>query len=161
MSASTNALGIAPGGKGLAAYNTLYSVNLGRIYEIDGAHWRLVKTSTSLTSCGRFAVVSAVSGGLPTYAVTTTTTANNVLVTGVLHADQVDLASGDFCLVQVSGYAEVVSAAAIGAKGAITTSTTAGKCDDLTATVGDTFGYALESAAGADENVAVRLCNLV
>lgn len=161
MAATMNALGISPGGLGLAAYASLYKDNLGRVYEIDGAHWRLVKTSSSLTSCGRFVVVTAVSGGLPTYAVTTTTTANNKLVVGVLHADQEDLASGDFCLVQVSGFAEVVSAAAIADKAALTTSTTAGKADDATATVGDTFGYALESAAGADENVACRLCNLI
>lgn len=150
-----------PGSKGLAANNSVYQGNLGRSWIVDGAAWRLVKTANALTSCGRFCLVTAVSGGLPTWIVDTTTSANNKLVIGVLKSTQVNLAAGDYCLVQVSGFAEVISAAAIADKAAISTSTTAGKADDATSTVGDTFAYALESAAGADEAVAVRIVNLI
>lgn len=151
---------IAPGSKGLAAYDSVYEVNLGKKWTVDGNDWRLCKTGGALTSCGSFALVTAVSSGLPTYVVNTTTTASEQLIVGVLHEDQVDLASGDYCMVQCSGYCNTISAAAIASDAAIGTSTTAGKVDDATITVGGTLGYALESAAGADELVATRLLSL-
>lgn len=157
MSSDTNPLGLSPGEKGLAAYSNLYTPNLGRIYTINGARWMIVKATGALTTMGRALVASATSGGLPTYSVSTTTTAADNYAIGVCHSSQVDLAAGDFFLVQGSGYAEVISAAAIAANVAIGSSTTAKKCDDATMTAAGTIGVALESAAGADENVAVRL----
>lgn len=146
-----------PGEKGLAAYDTEYSVNLGKKWTVDGNDWVMCKTGGALTSCGNFTLVTAVSSGLPTFVVNTTTTASEQLLAGVLHTDQVDLASGDFCLVQVSGHCNTISAAAITSDAAIGTSTTAGKVDDATITAGGTLGIALEAASGADELVATRL----
>lgn len=157
MSMNTNALGITPGGKGLAAYADQYQVNLGRIYTINGARWMVVKATGALTTMGRAIVASAVSGGLPTYSVSTTTTVSDNYAIGVCSSAQVDLAAGDFFLVQGSGYAEIISAAAIAANVAVGASTTAKKGDDATITAAGTIGVALESAAGVDENVAVRL----
>lgn len=149
-----------PGGKALAATTNaaaLYGANLGKRWTVDGADYVLVKAAAALTSMGRAVVASATSGGLPTYIVNTTTTAFDPYAVGVFRSDQVDLASGDFALVQVSGYAEVISAAAIAAGAGVGASTTAKKCDDASLTVGGTIGAALEAAAGADENVAVLL----
>lgn len=151
----------ATGSSALAAYSTVLSVNLGRMWIVNGAAWRLVKAAAALTTMGRAVVVSALSGGLPTFSVNTTTTADNHLVVGVFPSNQVDLASGDFALVQCSGYGEVISAAAIADGAAVGTSTTAKKCDDASITVKGTIGYVLESAAGADENVGIRFCNLI
>lgn len=157
MSANTNTLGISPGGSASASFSNLYTPMLGRIYTIDGNRWKIVKAAGALTTMGRAVVVaSSASSGIPTSVVTTTTTANDPLAVGVCHSSQVDLASGDFFLVQGSGYAEVISAAAIAASVAIGTSTTAKKCDDASITGGG-IGTSLESAAGADENVAVKL----
>jgi hypothetical protein len=156
MSANTNALGISPGGSASASFSTLYTPMLGRIYTINGARWMVVKATGALTTMGRAIVASATSGGLPTYSVSTTTTANDPYVIGVCHSSQVDLAAGDFFLVQGSGFAEIISAAAIAASVAIGSSTTAKKGDDASITGGG-IGTSLESAAGADENVAVKL----
>ena len=157
MSATSNPLGLSPGDKASSTYADLYDVNLGRVYLIDGKRWMIVKATGALTTMGRAVVASATSGGLPTYSVSTTTTAADPYVIGVCHSSQVDLAAGDYFLVQGSGYAEVISAAAIAAGVAVGASTTAKKCDDATMTAAGTVGVALESAAGADENVAVRL----
>ena len=146
-----------PGEKGLAANASSYAKNLGRTWEVDGGEWMLVKAAAALTTMGRAVLASATSGGLPTYIVNTTTTAADPYVIGVCKSTQVDLASGDFFLVQRRGYAEVISAAAIAAGAAVGASTTAKKCDDATMTAAGTVGVALESAAGADESVAVRL----
>lgn len=157
MSATTNPTGLIPGEKASAAFTSLYSVNLGRVYTINGNRWKIVKALGTLATMGRAVVVaSAAVTGIPNTTATTGTTANDVLVLGVCHSSQVDLVAGDIFLVQGSGYAEVISAAAIAASVAIGTSTTAKKCDDVSITGGG-IGVSLESAAGADENVAVRL----
>lgn len=156
MSATSNPLGLTPGQVASASYADLYDVNLGRIYTINGARWMIVKAAGALTTMGRAIVASATSGGLPTYTVSTTTTANDPYVVGVCHSSQVDIAAGEYFLVQGSGFAEIISAAAIAASVAIGSSTTAKKGDDASITGGG-IGTSLESAAGADENVAVNL----
>lgn len=156
MSANTNSLGISPGEKGLAANGTLYASNLGRIYTINGARWMVVKAAGALTTMGRAVVASATTGGLPTYIVSTTTTASDPYTIGVCHSSQVDLAAGDYFLVQGSGFAEVISAAAIATSVAIGASATAKKCDDASITGGG-IGTSCEAAAAGDENVACIL----
>ena len=151
-----------PGQKGLATFANDYSRNLGRYWIINGAAWRMVKAAAALTSITRATLVSAISGGLPTYVVNTTTTASDVNVMGVCSSVQVDLAIGDFFLIQCGGFTEVISAAAIASSGLVGTSTTAKKCDDLGIAAGvGQFAVALEAAAGVDEFVGVRLMGLV
>ena len=157
MASTTNPLGISPGGSASSTFGDLYESNLGKIYDIDGNRWKIVKASGALTSMGRALVASAGSSGLPTNIVTTTTTAANPLAIGFCHSSQVDLADGDYFLVQGSGYGEGISAAAIAAGAAVGASTTAKKIDDATMTAGGTVAVALESASAADENVAIRI----
>lgn len=155
MAATINSLGLAPGEKGLAANGTSYAQALGQTYVINGNTWRVVKAAGTLTTMGRALVVSAMSGGLPTFVATTSTTANDFNWVGICHSTQVDLAVGDYFLVQCGGYAEIISAAAIAANVAVGCSTTAKKGDDATISLGGIVGYSTESAAGVDENVGI------
>jgi hypothetical protein len=159
---SANNAPFALGSSGLAANAATYSVNLGRQWMINGAMWRLLKAATAKTAAeARYSpFVSAVSGGLPTYVVDTTTGAGSYLGAGFGKSDQVALAAGDFFLGQTSGYGEATSAAAIAAGAMIGTSTTAGKIDDAGITAPLMMGISLESAAAADELVAIRIVNL-
>lgn len=137
-----------------------HASDLGNVYQVGAKSYVLVKAAAAITSCGRFALSTALDGTtkLPTYAMNTTTTANDETVLGVCDASQVDLATGDFFMLQCSGPAEIQSAAAIAAHALVGSSTTAGKCDDASITAGvGAIGVALESAAGADEHTAVLL----
>lgn len=137
-----------------------HASDLGNVYQIGAKSYIMCKAAGTIASAGRKALASALDSTtkLPTYAMSTTTTANDETVLGVCDASQVDLAAGDFFLLQCAGPAEVISAAAIAAHDLIGSSTTAGKCDDASVTAGvGAIGVALEAAAGADENVAVLL----
>jgi hypothetical protein len=137
--------------------------NLGYKYTHKGAEYRLVKAAANLATPGRRIVTSALdaTSKLPTWVVGTTTTANDPAVVGVIPADQVAILADDLYLVQISGAAEIVSAAAIAAGVLVGSSTTAGKGDDATIGAGvGAIGVSLEAAAGADENVAVLLKGL-
>lgn len=159
---SANSAPFALGSSGLAANASVYNTNLGRQWMINGANWRLVKATAAMTTTAvRYSpLVTALSGGLPTYAVATSTTAADYLAIGFGKSDQVALAAGDFFLVQTSGFTEATSAAAIAAGALIGTSTTAGKIDDATITAPTAMGVALESAAAADELVGIRIIHL-
>lgn len=116
----------------------------------------LVKAAAQLATPTRFAVVSALSGGLPTWNVNYSTTAGAGPALVISTDYTSTIASGAYFLAQIAGPAEIVSAAAIAAFALVGTSTTSGKCDDATIT-GGSIGYALEAAAGVDENVGVML----
>ena len=159
---AANSAPFAPGSSGLAANLATYATNLGRQWMINGAQWRLVKAATAKTAAeARYSpFVTALSGGLPTYAADTTTGAGSYLGVGFGKSDQVALAASDVFLVQTSGYGEATSAAAIAAGAMIGTSTTAGKIDDAGITAPLMMGVALEAAAAADELVGIRIVNL-
>ncbi len=132
-----------------------------------GKAYRLVVASANIAAAVKKTVVSALSSGDLTWSCTTTTTAALSNVAGVIPATltttsstsgQID--SGQYFWVQVSGTAVTISAAAVALAAAVGTSTTAGKIDDATMTVGGTMGYALETAAGADEDLYIRLALL-
>jgi len=120
----------------------------------------LVKAGASLSSPSRKTVVSALdaTSKQPTWVVDTSTTASASCAM-VIPTDygSTTIASGAYFLAQAKGVAEVISAAAIAAGVAIGCSTTAGKCDDASIVGAGILGNSLESAAGADENVAVIL----
>jgi hypothetical protein len=146
-----------PGEVGKAANGDAYEANLGNLYfGAQGKKYRLCKAAAALATMGRALVGSAGSSGLPTFIVNTTTTAADPLGIGGCVSTQVDIAIGDYFLVQTGGYGELISAAAIVLGASVGASTTAKKVDDATMTDGGTTAVALESAAGADENVAVR-----
>ena len=165
---STLATSLPPVVLGRADNATELANSLGRVYEIGGKLFRLVRMSASLSAAATKVIVTAVSAGAPTWLCTTTTTANDWLAAGVIPTGQkgsdgtTALASGDYLLIQISGSCDVMSGGAIAAGGLVGTSTTAGKADDATVAAGvGAFGVALEAAAGADEATGILLKGLV
>ncbi len=161
---------ILPFAVGKSDASTALAASLGNLYEVDGKIYRLCKNGASdILTAAQKTLVTALSSGVPTWVVTTTTTANSWLAAGVVPVGQVGtgatsttLVAGDYFLLQVSGACKVISAAAIADGGLIGTSTTAGKVDDLGVSAGvGTIGVALEAAAAADENTDVLLRGLI
>lgn len=154
---------------GKASTDANLAADLGKLYVANGKVYRLVKISADLTSAASKILVTALSSGVPTWACTTTTTANLWTVAGIVPAGQTGtgattttLVSGDYFLLQVSGASKVISAAAIADGGLIATSTTAGKADDASAAAGvGACGVALEAASAGDETIDVLLKGLI
>lgn len=121
----------------------------------------LCKAAAAIATCASKVLVTAVSSGVPTFNVNTTTSANNGLVIGVVPAGQTGsdgstgLVSGDYFWVQVGGYSKVITITGSTAVGTgLVTTTTAGKADPVSATYAATtqgaiFGTLLE-ASNAD-----------
>lgn len=139
--------------------------DLGKLYFANGKIYRLVKAGATITVAATKTLVTALSSGAPTWSVNTTTTANLHTVAGVVPEGQVGtgatsttLVSGDYFLIQVSGPAKVIAAAAIADGGLVGTSTTAGKVDDATVAAGvGAMGVALEAASAGDDVIDVML----
>lgn len=160
---------VLPIAVGKADAGTWLASSLGNLYEADGKVYRLVKNSADLTAAASKILITALSSGVPTWVVATTTTANDSLVAGVVPAGQTGtgavsttLYAGDYFLLQVSGPSKVISAAAIADRGLIGTSSTAGKADDLSAAAGvGACGVALEAASAGDETIDILLKGLL
>ena len=134
--------------------------DIGDLAFQDGKAYRLCVAGGTLAA--QQTVVTALSSGVPTWSVSTTTTANNHLVAGVLPVGHEGATSGQYIYVQVSGPVKIISAAAIAAGGLVGTSTAAGKADDATVAAGvGAMGVALEAASGADESTDVLLKGLI
>lgn len=143
--------------------------SVGEVFREGGKFYRIVQAAANISAAAEKILVTAVSSGVATWSVNTTTTANNYLAAGVVPANistisstagQID--SGSYFALQISGVASVTSAAAIAAGGLVGTSTTAGKADDATVAAGvGAVGVALEAAAGADESVGILLKGLM
>lgn len=153
---------------GEASSNAKLAADLGKIYWQDGKGYRLCKAGAALASARRQTLVTAASSNVPTWVVNTSTTASDVAVVGVVPATQTDsagasgLLSGDYFLIQCSGPCTVISAAAIAAGAAVGCSTTAGKVDDASITVGlGSIGHAVNSAGAGDANPVVILHGLL
>jgi hypothetical protein len=154
---------------GTASTATALAADLGKVYFWNGNGYRLVKASTTIALAASQVLVTALSSGVPTWAVTTTDTANLWTVAGVVPVGQTgtgatttSLISGDYFLIQISGPTKCVSAAAIANGGLVGTSTTAGKVDDASVTAGvGAMGVALEAAADVDITIDVLLKGLL
>ncbi len=108
-----NTLPIKVGAKDASGTNTGL---LGRIFEVDGRIFRLVKsTGTIAAGSGGLFVSTAFSSGVPTWSVAVNGTANNPFVVGVIPAidtsgttvNTTAFAAGDVFLVQISGPTQV------------------------------------------------------
>lgn len=148
---------------GSVTLQAITAADLGNLYAMGPSVFRVVKATSAITSPQYKALVTAVSSGVPTWNVATSTTANDYLAAGVVSVDYVaDIAAGAYFLLQVAGPTKGVSAAAIAAGVPIGCSTTAGKIDDASITAGvGAMGISLESAAGADENPDIYLKGLI
>lgn len=130
----------------------------------------LVKAAAAIATAASKVLVTAVSSGVPTWVVNTTTTAANFLVCGVVPEGTVGsdgttgLVADDYFLLQISGHCKLLTVTASTAAGAgLITSTTAGQADPIDSTFGiidpgTVFATLLEtSAAGLSDVRLVRL----
>lgn len=147
---------------GQASAATDLAFHLGQRHEdSQGRVYVLCKAAAAIATCASKVLVTAVSSGVPTFNVNTTTTAANGLVIGVVPAGQTGsdgstgLVSGDYFWVQVGGYSKVITITGSTAIGTgLVTTTTAGKADPIDATFaatdpGSVFATLLE-ASNAD-----------
>ncbi len=153
---------------GTASARAEHAKDLGKLYFIDGKGFRVVKMSASLAAAATKVIVSAVSAGAFTWACTTSTTAGDPTVVGVIPAGQTGstgttgLLLGDYLMVQVSGLCDALTAATVTNNALVGCSGTAGKVDDASITAGvGAIGIALETGGGADEAMGVYLKGLI
>lgn len=163
---------ILPFPAGTASTDASLASDLGAVYRSGSRHYRLVKAAAAISAAASKVLVTAVATGLPTWVVNTTTSANNVLVAGVVPVGQTDsagaagLLSGDYFLLQVAGPCMVLTVTGATAIGTgLSTSTTAGQADPISGTFGATtpgflFG-SLTVAANAGAASACRLIGLI
>jgi len=73
------------------------------------ATFRLVKFASAITTPSTHVVVTTLSGGIPTWTVDDTTTANNYLIAGVIPTMTTSIAANDYGWIQIDGIAKVTS----------------------------------------------------
>lgn len=137
--------------------------DLGRTIEVDGKRYRLVKAAATIASVSGMVLVSALSGGQPTWNVNTTTTVNDQTVAGIVPVGQVgstgttSIQSGDYFYIQIAGPAQVKCTAgtvagdlvaASGTAGSVATTLTAAATTFAAGTFKGVVGTALEAVAG-------------
>ncbi len=161
---------------GTASARAEYAADLGKTVTVNGKRYRLVKAAATIASASGMALVSAQSGGLPTFSVNTSTTANDPTIIGIVPVGQVgstgttSIQSGDYFYVQVAGFAQVKCTAGTIAGDLLSASATAGSLATALAAGATTFSagtfkgacaVTLEAvAATLAGHVGVRLCNL-
>jgi hypothetical protein len=158
---------------GTASTDANLAGDLGKIYRKGDKTYRLCKAAAAIASAASKTLVTAVSSGVPTWSVNTTTSANNSLVAGVVPVGQVDstgaagLLSGDYFLLQVGGPAKVlVHTDATAISTGVSTCTTAGSVDAISGTFAATtpgacFASLTAASSGVDGVTACRLFGLI
>lgn len=165
---------VCPLAVGVADSATQWSTFLGKLFEVNGNIYRMVKASANISSAAnKVLVLPAISSHATAWTVNTTTTANSQLVAGVVPSGQTGsdgstgLVSGDYFLIQVGGIATpLCHTTAVAASTGLATSTTAGSADAVSGTFaattpGAVFAYLLEATSGADAVAAARLTGLI
>lgn len=158
-----------PIGVNVVSSDSALSGDLGNVYTVGGKAYRLVKAAADIAAAAKKVLVTAMSSGVPTWAVNTTTTANDSHVVGIVPSG-IDagtttsgtIDSGEYFLVQVSGPATAIAAAAVADNAIVATSTTAGSIDDASATAGvGAIGTATAAATAASADITVNLKGLL
>ncbi len=122
------------------------ATKLGELYEkstSDGSGaklYRLVKNDSGTTMAAGYVVITKLVLGIPSYKVTTTTTANNPAVCGVISQDfSGTIADQAYFLLQVSGASTILMGNTAGSTTAVVvalgTATTAGNGQPVIATI--------------------------
>jgi hypothetical protein len=154
---AANSPPILPGSSAGAAFDSAYKANIGRKWIYEGSDWRMVKATGALTSMSNAVVTSAEAAGVPSYSCSTTTTAGDRAFVGVCATGQVDLAAGEYFMVQCSGVALMIADAGIATDVALATSATAKRVGVTGATLLAVIGYAKVAAGGGGTVFPVQL----
>ncbi len=150
-----------PGQKGTAAYANIYERNLGRQWLWNGRRVKLVKTSAALTSIAKQAALDSGTTTL-NHTIAAVTSAATHRCAGFFVSNQVDLASGDYCLVIVQGETTAVCGTATTAGNALVTGAS-GRVTDTSGTyaasaIGQCVGKALQTqTTGNDVAIMVNV----
>lgn len=155
---------------GQVSTNSDLESDLGNVYFLGNKAYRLVKAAADIASAENKILTTALSSGVPTWSVNTSTTAADAHVAGIVPsgidtisstAGQLD--EGDYFLLQVSGPATAIAAGTgIADNGLIGTSTVAGSVDDAGVTAGvSAAGRANQASTAASQEIAVELRGLV
>lgn len=156
---------------GTASTDTALASLLGNVFWSQGKAYKLVKAAADIATAAAKVVVTAVSSGVPTWVVNTTTTADNGLAAGFIPANQVgstgttSVLSGDYFLVQVSGPGKgIINGASVAVGTALSTHTDAGEIDTVTAAtaakLGSTIAVLLETSS-ANTQHDIKIVNLL
>lgn len=147
MASFNTPIGLAT--KGLAV-NASLAASLGRVYVQDGMILKLVRTSAALTAIAKQAAVDA---GSTTFTNTIAAVSSGAThrFLGLFPVGQVDLASGDYCMVVCGGMTTGVASTTTTAGNSVTTAAT-GRLLDSSGTYGNNsisqaVGVALASVA--------------
>lgn len=150
---------------------TFTANDLGKVYDSGLNRYRLVKAAALLTNPQNGVLASALTSGVPTYVVNSTTTAQDLGTVGVVPATINGATTGNipanaFFLVIIAGPAQVIASAAIVAGQNLTTSTTAFRAAPVStsgATVGlleGAFARATAAQASAGSLAPVNVYSL-
>jgi hypothetical protein len=156
MASFNTPIGLAS--KGLAT-NASLNACLGRIYVQDGLILKLVKTSAALASIAKQAALDAGSTTFTNTIATVTAGATHRFL-GLFPVGQVDLASGDYCMVVCGGMTTAVCGAATTAGNALITAATGRLTNDSgtysAATCAQAVAFALQTQTTGND-VAVQV----
>lgn len=137
---------------------------LGRVYEIDGIKYRLVKAEGAIAAAAKLTVATLLSSNVPTWVVDLpgTTGAAVTNPVGVIPVGQkgstgtTGLIANDYFLVQISGVATCISAGTLAAGDGVGPAGTAGKVDTTTS-LATAIGHATNAATDSSTDVTVLL----
>lgn len=151
----------APADKASASIANQCEVNLGKTYEVNGVRYRLIKASATLASCAKQAALDSGTTTL-NHTIAAVTSAATHRVAGFFPVGQVDLVSGDYALVVISGPTTAVCGTATTAGNGLVTGAT-GRVTDTSGTYaanafGQLVGRALQTqTTGNDVAIVVML----
>jgi hypothetical protein len=154
-----------------SAQGTFTAADLGKVYDSGLNRYRLVKAAALLTNPQNGVVATALSSGVPTWSVNSTTTAQDLGTAGLVPslingAATGTIPSGAYFLIIIAGPATAIASAAITAGQNLITSTTAfrtGPVATAGATVGlleGAFARATAAQAAAGSTVPVNVYGL-
>jgi hypothetical protein len=141
---------------GETSTNSQHAGDLNKVYSIQGANYRLVKTGAAISAAGGKVVTRTMLLGVPTGAVTEAATLNDYQACGVIPlvggiSSTTTVAISSYLLVQLTGPGTVLANSTITAPavfGSTTTSGTAASIDSLVYAPGAVLGKATNTAAG-------------
>lgn len=131
---------ICPQGGIVVPFTAAAALNTGDVVFLSAAG----TVNKSAVAANYTAFMGVVVGGKQLYGEVLDARYNQTAITGVLAAN-----ANDEVLVQVSGIAKVVAAAAVAVGGLLQVMTTSGQVDDPVVVAGQVVGTAIDAAAGA------------
>lgn len=141
---------------GEVSTNSQHAADLNKVYSIQGANYRLVKTGAAISTAGGKVVTRTMTAGVPTGAVTEAATLNDYQACGVIPlvyniSSTTTIAISSYLLVQLTGPGTVLANSTVVAPAIFGSTTTSGQVASIDSAVyapGAVLGKATNTAAG-------------